>query len=120
MANDLEPPATAVFAEPPVPHEERLERWLAASADRNLGKAERDRRTGVDRVTVYQDRDRIARELNDVVIRRLFASGLHLQSLAGLLTDAGAVARLDAVVEELDTTIREIRSAVYSLRNPAS
>jgi signal transduction histidine kinase len=77
------------------------------------------RREG-ERVHLYEDRDRIARDLHDLVIQRLFASGMALESLARLLDNEAAVTRVRGVVDELDTTIREIRSAIYALQTPAS
>jgi len=75
------------------------------------------RREG-ERVHLYEDRDRIARDLHDLVIQRLFASGMALESLARLLDNEAAVIRVRGVVDELDTTIREIRSAIYALQTP--
>jgi len=76
------------------------------------------RREG-ERVHLYEDRDRIARDLHDLVIQRLFASGMALESLARLLDNEEAVTRVRGVVDELDTTIREIRSAIYALQTPS-
>ena len=76
------------------------------------------RREG-ERVHLYEDRDRIARDLHDLVIQRLFASGMQLESMARLLDNEEAVTRVRAVVDELDTTIREIRSAIYALQTPS-
>jgi signal transduction histidine kinase len=73
--------------------------------------ADRDRR----RIAVFEDRDRIARDLHDLVIQRLFATGLGLQGLAPQLRDEAAATRLEGYVEDLDATIQDIRSAIYSL-----
>jgi len=54
-------------------------------------RAQRDR----GRLAVYEDRDRIARDLHDLVIQRLFATGLSLQGLGRFLQDSGAEARLE-------------------------
>jgi signal transduction histidine kinase len=75
------------------------------------------RREG-ERVHLYEDRDRIARDLHDLVIQRLFASGMQLESTARLLDSDEAVIRVRHVVDELDTTIREIRTAIYALATP--
>ena len=64
---------------------------------------------------VYEDRDRLARDLHDTVIQRLFAVGLSLQSLAGGAAPEGIVDRLKSVVSDIDDTIRQIRSSIYSL-----
>ena len=67
------------------------------------------------RLALFEDRDRIARDLHDLVIQRLFATGLSLQ--AGVREELGLVgqAKLDAVVDELDATIREIRGTIFAL-----
>lgn len=67
------------------------------------------------RLVLFEDRDRIARDLHDLVIQRLFAAGLSLQ--AGIRTELSPAgqARLDNVVNELDATIREIRSTIFAL-----
>lgn len=64
---------------------------------------------------VYADRDRIARDLHDHVIQRLFASGLALQSTLRRIDDAGARSRVQQAVEDLDATIREIRTSIFDL-----
>jgi len=72
-----------------------------------------------ERLTVFEDRDRIARDLHDLVIQRLFAAGMHLQGtqrIDGLPEQASE--RLDAVVDELDETIREIRQTIFALHEP--
>jgi len=67
------------------------------------------------RLALLEDRDRIARDLHDLVIQRLFAVGLGLQGLARL-SDPGAVSdRIEHAVEDLDTTIRDIRRTIFAL-----
>ncbi|WP_204912754.1 GAF domain-containing protein [Microlunatus spumicola] len=72
-------------------------------------------RAAQQRLVVLQDRERIARDLHDHVIQRLFAAGLTLEGLAGSL-DAPAAARLVSVVEDLDVTIRQIRNLIFRLQ----
>ena len=67
------------------------------------------------RLVVLQDRERIARDLHDHVIQRLFASGLTLEGMAGSLP-AEAATRLVSVVDELDVTIRQIRNLIFRLQ----
>ncbi|GAA1816036.1 two-component system sensor histidine kinase [Luedemannella flava] len=69
-------------------------------------------------LVVLEDRERIARDLHDVVIQRLFATGLQLQSAARLARPEVGT-RISAAVDDLDTTIRDIRSAIFELRSPA-
>jgi signal transduction histidine kinase len=67
------------------------------------------------RLAVFEDRDRIARDLHDLVIQRLFATGLGLQGLLPATADEAAARRLEGYVDDLDETIQDIRSAIYSL-----
>ena len=57
-------------------------------------------------VAVFEDRDRLARDLHDTVIQRLFAIGLALQSTAGALTNGDVRSRLGAAISDIDETIR--------------
>lgn len=75
-----------------------------------------DARTDQQRLSVLEDRDRIARDLHDHVIQRLFAIGLGVQSLASTLGETGPRRRLERTVDELDETIRQIRTSIYALR----
>jgi signal transduction histidine kinase len=70
-------------------------------------------------LAVFRDRDRIARDLHDVVIQRLFAAGLSMQSLRRFTAEPTALDRISAVTSELDETIRELRATIYSLRSAA-
>ncbi|WP_307857518.1 sensor histidine kinase [Paenarthrobacter sp. DKR-5] len=69
---------------------------------------------------VFGDRDRIARDLHDLVIQRLFAAGLSMQSLRRFTDDAVALDRIATVTGELDDTIRQLRDTIYSLRGTGS
>jgi len=75
-----------------------------------------DARTDQQRVVLLEDRDRIARDLHDHVIQRLFSAGLSVQSVASGLPDAERAARLARVVDDLDETIRQIRTSIFELR----
>jgi signal transduction histidine kinase len=63
------------------------------------------------------DRDRIARDLHDTVIQRLFATGLQLQGLQRSVGSPAVRSRLVESVDELNTTIRDIRSTIFELRH---
>ncbi|RAN76683.1 hypothetical protein B5P43_21905 [Bacillus sp. SRB_336] len=65
-----------------------------------------------------EDRDRIACDLHDRVIQRIFAAGLSLQSLRLVISDEASLERVTAITEELDASIRELRETIYSLRSP--
>ncbi len=72
-----------------------------------------------ERLAVYEDRDRIARDLHDLVIQRLFATGMQLQGTMRIATGDEAVrSRLSTAVDELDETIREIRQTIFALHEP--
>ena len=79
-----------------------------------------DARADQQRLGVLEDRDRIARDLHDHVIQRLFAAGLSLQSLAATVDDAAVDQRLTRTVEELDDTIGQIRSTIFALQEDSS
>jgi PAS domain S-box-containing protein len=66
-------------------------------------------------MAIADDRERIARDLHDTVIQRLFASGLALQAVAARSLPE-VQPRLEQVVDDLDLTIREIRTAIFSLQ----
>ena len=68
----------------------------------------------VQEMAVYEDRERLARDLHDNVIQRLFAVGLSVQGLAGT-AEAPVAERLDAAVSDIDDIIRQIRSSIYEL-----
>jgi signal transduction histidine kinase len=76
-----------------------------------------DARADQQRVALLEDRDRIARDLHDHVIQRLFAAGLTLQGLAAA-GGGPAGDRLNHVVDEIDETIRQIRTTIFELRGP--
>ncbi len=67
-------------------------------------------------LAVVSDRDRIARDLHDVVIQRLFATGLQLQGTRRRVESPLVAERLDQAVADLDETIRDIRSTIFGLR----
>jgi signal transduction histidine kinase len=64
---------------------------------------------------VYEDRDRIARDLHDLVIQRVFAAGLALQSVLPRVGDPEAGRRIQGVIGQLDDTIRDIRTTIFDL-----
>src|SRR4029450_13560169 len=66
-------------------------------------------------LALFEDRERIARELHDNVIQRLFATGLGLQSAMRLAGNPELATRMRQAVDDLDDTIRELRSAIFEL-----
>jgi signal transduction histidine kinase len=65
--------------------------------------------------TLTEDRDRIARDLHDTVIQRLFAVGLSLQGTARLVDRPEVAARIGDAIIKLDETIRHLRTAIFNL-----
>jgi signal transduction histidine kinase len=94
--------------------DERLLSSLAAAAGVAVDNARLHQRLG--ELALYADRERIARDLHDTVIQRLFAVGLSLQGVARIVDPPSAGERIEAAVDELDLTISEIRSTIFSLQ----
>ena len=63
-----------------------------------------------------EDHDRIAREMNDIVIHRIFAAGLDLQAALGLISDPRGTSKICHAIEELDQAIRDIRDTIFDRR----
>ncbi|MDK1472235.1 GAF domain-containing protein [Streptomyces sp. 549] len=73
-----------------------------------------------DQLVLLQDRDRIARDLHDLAIQRLFATGMTLQSVGRLIDRPEAAERVTRAVDDLDETIKIIRSTIFALRSEGS
>jgi signal transduction histidine kinase len=73
-------------------------------------------RRETEQLSLFRDRDRIARDLHDTVIQRLFATGMQLESSMRYMTSPEASDRVQGAVSDLDKTIKEIRSTIYSLQ----
>jgi signal transduction histidine kinase len=71
------------------------------------------------RLDVFEDRDRIARDLHDHVIQRVFAAGLSLQSVLPQIKNADAAHRVRSAVGQLDETVRDIRTTIFDLHSSA-
>ncbi|MEM7092094.1 MAG: PAS domain S-box protein [Actinomycetota bacterium] len=83
--------------------------WVAS--ERSAAEAKRQH-------AMADDRDRIARELHDTVIQRLFALGLGLQGLPARLDDEAVIAAVNRSVDTVDQIIGEIRSTIHGLKTP--
>jgi len=94
--------------------DERLLSSLAAAAGVAVDNVRLHERLG--ELALYADRERIARDLHDTVIQRLFAVGLGLQGLARIVDPPSAGDRIEAAVDELDLTIADIRSTIFGLQ----
>ena len=75
-----------------------------------------DRRDGLRQLAVLEDRHRIARDLHDHVIQSLFATGLSVQAAAVRSNDPDVSARLQTAVDDMDDTIRQIRTSIFGLQ----
>ncbi len=69
------------------------------------------------RLQVLQDRERLARDMHDVVIQRIFATGMGIQAIVGSIDDQRVKQRVTHAVDELDLTIAELRTAIFQLTN---
>jgi len=70
------------------------------------------------RLALLEDRDRIARDMHDHVIQRLFATGLSLQAAARMAESTSVRGRLEEAVDDLDAGIRDIRHTIFELHRP--
>jgi two-component system, NarL family, sensor histidine kinase DevS len=100
--------------------DEELVVGLAAAAGVAIDNARLHAR--VQELALAEDRARIARDLHDTVIQRLFATGLSLQGAAALVRNDPVEAgkRLESAVDDLDETVKQIRSSIFSLATAAS
>jgi signal transduction histidine kinase len=73
-------------------------------------------RAEAERLSVYQDRDRIARDLHDLVIQRLYATGMSLQGTMPMISRPEVADRVSRAVDDMDQTIKEIRGAIFALQ----
>jgi signal transduction histidine kinase len=96
-SHGLDPQLPASFAE-------------QAALSLQVSRFHRDRQ----KLALFEDRDRIGRDLHDLVIQRLFAVGLSLQG-AARKADAQVADRLEAAVDDLDVTIKDIRKTIFEL-----
>ena len=91
---------------------------FAAQAAIALELAEHRRQA--EQMAVFEDRDRIAKDLHDLVIQRLYATGMSLQGVTSLIASPEVAERVSRSVDALDDTIKEIRSAIFALQTHAA
>jgi signal transduction histidine kinase len=88
---------------------------LAIAAGIAIENARLHRR--VQEAAVYEERDRLARDLHDTIIQRLFAIGLSLQGVAANPTASGNAERLTKTISDIDDTIRQVRTSIFELES---
>src|SRR5258708_19039318 len=74
------------------------------------------RRADAERLSVYEDRERIARDLHDLVIQRLYATGMSLEGTMPLATRPEVRDRIKNAVDAMDDTIKDIRASIFALQ----
>jgi len=99
---------------PPLP-QRAVDMLTTFAAQAGVGIELAEHRRDAARVAVFEDRDRIARDLHDLVIQRLYATGMALEGMAARMGETDNGRRVSSAVDALDETIREIRSTIFSL-----
>ena len=94
-----------------------VEVLITFAAQAGVGLELAEHRRDAERFAVLDDRDRIARDLHDLVIQRLYATGMSLEGVTARAGDTEIGRRVSSAVEALDDTIKEIRSAIFSLHS---
>ena len=94
-----------------------VEMLITFAAQAGIGLELAEHRRDTQRLELLEDRDRIARDLHDQVIQRLFATGMSLQGATALIRDPEGEQRIHQAVDALDETIRDIRSAIFALQS---
>ena len=73
-------------------------------------------RAEAERLSLYEDRDRIARDLHDLVIQRLYATGMSLEGTMPMITKPEVASRITHAVDAMDETIKDIRATIFALQ----
>ena len=76
------------------------------------------RRVEAERLSLYEDRDRIARDLHNLVIQRLYATGMSLEGTMPMITKPEVASRITHAVDAMDETIKDIRATIFALQSP--
>src|ERR1700678_4097781 len=74
------------------------------------------RRADAERLSLFEDRDRIARDLHDLVIQRLYATGMSLEGTMPMITRPEGASRITNAVDAMDETIKDIRATIFALQ----
>ena len=73
-------------------------------------------RSEAERLSLYEDRDRIARDLHDLVIQRLYATGMSLEGTMPMINKREVASRITHAVDAMDETIKDIRATIFELQ----
>jgi signal transduction histidine kinase len=76
-----------------------------------------DSRADAEHLSVFEDRDRIARDLHDLVIQRLYATGMSLEGTMTMIARPEVADRVRNAVDAMDDTIRDIRGTIFALQS---
>jgi signal transduction histidine kinase len=102
--------------EPPLPQSAAdVVAAFAAQAATTLELAAR--RADAEQLSLFEDRDRIARDLHDLVIQRLYATGMSLEGTMPMISRPEVADRVRNAVDAMDDTIRDIRSTIFALQS---
>src|SRR6202522_1150126 len=74
------------------------------------------RRADAERLSLFEHRDRIARDLHDLVIQRLYATGMSLEGTMPMITTPEVKSRISNAVDAMDDTIKDIRATIFALQ----
>ena len=96
--------------------EEEIRPLLGFAGQAALALELAEHRRDAEQLALLEDRDRIARDLHDLAIQRLFAIGMTLQSAGRFIDHPEASDRVQRAVQDLDETIKIIRSTIFGLR----
>ncbi|SDT44084.1 GAF domain-containing sensor histidine kinase [Actinoplanes derwentensis] len=111
-----DPPGVLIVSRPASTDDAALLSTFAGQAALALERARAQEEREL--LAVLEDRERIARDLHDVVIQRLFATGMQLQGAMAPGVPPQVVQRINTAVDDLDATIRDIRRSIFELRAP--
>ena len=75
-------------------------------------------RADAERLSLAEDRERIGRDLHDLVIQRLYATGMSLESTMSMITRPEVASRVTNAVDAMDETIKDIRATIFALQTP--
>lgn len=101
-------------------HEENREDLSRFASQVNLALELAKRRANERRIAIVEDRERIARDLHDRVIGRLFATGLGLHTIASSSADREMVSRAEQAIDDIDRSIADLRHAIFALSHTDS